>query len=138
MAEVLFANLVDQKKEAGVDWRIASAGCWAISGLPATANAISAMQARGLDLKWHRSQPVTESLLEEFNLILCMEHDHKQTLRKNFPDQAEKVFLLSEMVDGSQEINDPVGLPSDVYQSTVQLILYNLREGFDRILQLTD
>ena len=137
MAEVLFTDLVKQNGQKDVDWRIASAGVWAYSGLPATSNAVAIMQARGLDLKWHRSQGVTESLLKEFNLILCMTNEHKRSLQRNFPNQANRVYLLSEMVEDKEEIDDPVGLSAQTYRSTVDEILNFLQNGFDKICQLS-
>jgi protein-tyrosine-phosphatase len=137
MAEVLFADLVKQNGQKDDDWRIASAGVWAYDGMPATSNTIAAMQARGLDLKWHRSQGITESLLNDFNLVLCMTYEHKNSLRRNFPGHASKIYLLSEMVEDQGEIDDPVGLSIQTYRSTVDEILNFLQSGFERICQLS-
>jgi len=138
MAMALFTDLVQQNHGQTSEWQIASAGCWAISGLPATRNAIETMRSRGLDLDDHRSQPVTESLLNQFELVLCMEIDHKATLRRNFPEHAYKVYLLSEMTDNKQEIDDPVGRSTQTYHSTAQEISRYLESGFQKICQLTN
>ena len=137
MAEVLFADLVHQKGENDSDWRIASAGVWAYSGMPATSNSVTAMQTRGLDLKSHRSQGISEALLKNFNLILCMTLEHKNSLQRNYPGQAHKIFLLGEMADHSEEIDDPVGLSVQIYRSTADEILDLLQNGFDKISQLS-
>jgi len=137
MAEVLFADLVKQNGKKDVDWRIASAGVWAYNGMPATSNAVTAMQTRGLDLRGHRSQGVSEALLKQFNLILCMTLEHKQSLARNYPEQARKIFLLREMVDELDEIDDPVGSSVPTYQSTADEILGILQKGFDKIYQLS-
>ena len=96
------------------------------------------MRLRGLDLSEHRSQPVTEALLAEFNLILCMQFDHRSTLRRNYPQAAERVFLLSEMSGKEQEIWDPVGYPLGLYQAAADEMLDYLVNGFEKILQLTN
>lgn len=137
MAMALFSALVEKKGQKPEDWHIASAGCWAYAGFPATTNAKKAMQASGLSLEEHLSQPVTESLLEKFNLILCMEIDHKRFLQRNFPASAQRSFLLSEMVNEEIEVNDPVGLPIKTYKSTVNKLLYYLEEGFNKIINLS-
>ena len=137
MAMALFADLVI-KRGMNIDaWRIESAGCWAMSGLPATTSAITTVSARGLDLTGHRSQPITESLLDEFNLILCMAYDHKSSLQRNFPSNAAKIFLLSEMVATGKEVDDPVGLSIGIYQTTAVEILGYLQNGFDKIFELS-
>jgi protein-tyrosine phosphatase len=137
MAEALYRDLVNKNGDKNNDWRIESAGCWAISGLPATGSAIRTIQTLGLNIESHRSQPVTESLLEQFKLVLCMEFEHKRTIRKNFPEQADKVFLLSEMIGKDKEIGDPVGLSSQIYQSVVDELLDYLNKGYQKICQLT-
>lgn len=138
MAMALFADLIKRRGLRIEDWRIESAGCWAYPGLPATSNARAAMEALGLSLEEHRSQPVTEALLDQFQLILCMELDHKRSLQRNSPDNAERIYMLSELVDGEQEVADPVGLSVGIYKSTVQEISGYLEDGFKRILQLTE
>jgi len=137
MAEVLFKELVKKKNPSNTDWRVESAGVWASSGQPATPTAVEAMRFRGLDLSEHRSQPVTEALLAEFDLILCMQFDHRSTLRRNFPRSAERVNLLSEMTGEEQEIWDPVGYPLGLYQAAADEILDYLMNGFEKIFRLT-
>lgn len=137
MAMALFANLVKEKGHNPGEWHIDSAGCWAISGLPATSGAIATMEARNLDLSEHRAKSVRETLLEEFQVILCMEDSHKRSLQSNFPASAENVYLLSEMASSKQEINDPVGSSIDIYQKTANEIERYLIEGFEKILDLS-
>ena len=136
MAMSLFSNLLIQKGEDPDEWQVASAGCWAYPGFLATDNARKTMQAMGLSLEDHRSQAVTESLLDGFKLVLCMEYDHKRTLQRNFPANAPKIYLLSEMVERESEVNDPVGLSTRKYQSTAAELQGYLEEGFEKILQL--
>ncbi|MDK2982311.1 MAG: protein arginine phosphatase [Chloroflexota bacterium] len=137
MAEVLFTDLVNQNGKPPADWRIASAGVWAYSGMPATSTAVTAMRERGLELKGHRSQGISGYLLKQYNLILCMTLDHKQSMSRNFPEHAHKIFLLSEMIERDGEIDDPVGLSERRYQSTADEIMDILTNGFDKIYRLS-
>lgn len=137
MAMALFSDLIKEKGYKTEEWKIDSAGCWANSGMPATSGAIASLEARGLDLSEHRSKVVHETLLNDYQVILCMEDGHKRSIQRNFPAIADKVYLLSEMVSKNQEIDDPVGSSLDVYQKTVGKIEYYLTEGFDKILSLT-
>jgi protein-tyrosine-phosphatase len=137
MAMVIFKDLVDRQKAHPENWRIESAGIWAINGYPATMSAIQAMNEIGLDLNDHHSQPVIESLLDEFDLVLCMELEQASFLKRNFPFSKEKIFLLSEMAGNTQEIWDPVGLSLTSYKETAKEMLIILENGYSKILDLT-
>lgn len=137
MAEALFKKIIASRKKHHLGWHIESAGCWAVPNYPATNNAVLAMSEEGLDLSDHQSQPVTEALLDQFDLILCMEYEHRITLRRNFPLAAPRVFLLSEMVGEEKEIWDPVGSSLDTYWQTAKEIKSYIKKGFNRILTLT-
>ena len=119
MATVLFKDLIIRRKVKLENWRIESAGVWASSGYPATNFAIQTKKDIGFDLSDHHSRPVTESLLEEFNLVLCMEQEQKFILNRNFPDEKEKIFLISEMAGDTKEILDPIGHSLATYQDTL-------------------
>ncbi len=92
-------------------WVVESAGTWATEGITATANAIEAMRERELDLDSHLSRRVTEEMLDSFDLVLVMVGNHKEALNIEFPQFSDKVFLLSEMVVGDWDLDDPVGKP---------------------------
>jgi protein-tyrosine phosphatase len=137
MAMVLFKNILDKRTEKREDWQVESAGIWAVSGYSATSNANLVMSEMGLDLNDHRSQPVTESLLGRFNLILCMENEHVNFIKRNFPDLKEKIFLLSEMAGQDSDIWDPAGFSLDAYKDTANEILELLKNGSSKIFQLS-
>jgi protein-tyrosine-phosphatase len=134
MAMALFKDLVKNESE---EWQIASAGILARSNYPATDHAIQAMSKLGLSLDEHGSQPVTEALLDMYNLILCMENDQVSFIKQNFPNSKQKVFLLSEMVGNSIEIYDPVGLSLHMYSKTALEIRSILEDGLKKIKGLS-
>jgi protein-tyrosine-phosphatase len=137
MAEVIFKqSLVDNGYDLD-KWQIESAGCWAYDGLSATDTAVLAASEMGLDLTNHNSRGISESLLDRFNLILCMEFDHKRTLQRNFTEAKERIFLLSEMADEEKEIDDPVGLSLEAYLDTTDEIRGYLDTGMEKIFQLS-
>jgi len=135
MAEVLFKDLVSQL-DPETSWIINSAGCWARPNNPATSTAIEVMKDRGLNLNDHLSQPVTEALVEKYNLSLVMEEEHKRFIFRNFPDVAKNTYLLYEIVDKLQEIWDPVGMSKQAYENTADEMLRIMREGFKKISTL--
>lgn len=137
MAMALFRDLVSRQNAQPVNWRIESAGILAVEGYSATDFAIRTMKDLGLDLSDHLSQPATESLLDEFNLILCMESEHVSFLQCNFPGIKDKVFLLSEMAGKVEDVWDPVRQPLAAYKETAEKILAFLEGGFSKITKLS-
>jgi len=95
MAEVLLRNRLE--KEGLIGWEVKSAGTWTVDGASASRYAIQLMAERGLDLGSHHSQGVNRRMLEQADLVLVMTQGHAEALRLEFPDQSEKVYLLSEM-----------------------------------------
>ncbi len=89
MAMALFKDWVIRMTGSMKCWRIESAGVWAMDDYQAMINTQERMRARGLNLIQHRSQPVTIPLLNQFNLVLCMEQDHKQALWCAYPEHAQ-------------------------------------------------
>ncbi len=136
MAEVLFREHLERM--GSVDkWRVESAGVWAMDGAPAMALAHDVMKERGLDLSHHRAQGVHAELLREFDLILVMENAHLRSLKRNYPDEADKVYLLTAMVGEDGNVDDPVYGTKETYRATVAELEDLLERGFERIVSLT-
>jgi protein-tyrosine-phosphatase len=135
MAEALFREHL-AKMGISDDWRVESAGVWAMEGAPATALARDVMSERGLDISLHKSQGINADLLREFDLVLVMEDRHQKSLERNYPDEADKVFLLTAMVDGEGDVDDPVWGTKETYRSTVEELVNLLVQGFERIMEL--
>jgi protein-tyrosine-phosphatase len=129
MAEVLFKQLVSEHGEQD-DWRIESAGVWAYGGAPATENAQRAMKERKLDLSRHRSQPATNELLSQFDRIIVMTREHRETLLAQMPALAGKVLLLRELGGESGDFADPVGGSIEVYRRAADEIQALLSSGY--------
>lgn len=135
MAEVLFKNLLFQQGAAS-KWFIYSAGVWAREGNRATEGAMKAMHRKGIDLGLHRSRIVSESMINEYDLILVMEKNHKDALRAAFPEFSSKIYLLSEMVGLSYDILDPIGGTAADYDYTADELEKLLADSFNRIKDL--
>jgi len=128
----------DKVREGPEDWKIGSAGTWAVEGEPAMSFVQKLLLQKGIDLREHQSAQVTEELLGQYNLILTMERGHKEGLRIEFPAMAGRIFLLSEMIGQIFDIPDPVGGPLAEYEATLREINQLLTIGFDRINLLAD
>lgn len=133
LAEALFRDMVSD--ESG-EWKVESAGTWALTGEPAAQNSQQVLAERGLDASEHRARIVSLELLSSFNLILTMEKGHKEALQIEFPAIAERVFTLSEMVGSEFDIHDPIGGPLVEFQATADELESILTDGYASITQL--
>ncbi len=91
---------------------VESAGVAAGRGAPATTEAHHAMREMGLNLTEHSSQPLTEQLVRNADVVLAMTRAHREAIVTHWPDSAERVHLLRH--DGN-DVADPIGGSRDVY-----------------------
>lgn len=118
-------------------WSVASAGCWAYRGMPATTRALTAVETLGTQLIDHSSQPVTADLLEKFKLVLCMEYGHVDFIKRHFSEVSDRVFLFSEMIGEEFEIEDPIGKTQSDYDASARKINAIIQNGWARISELS-
>lgn len=105
MAEAIAIMYADERR-----WNIEvkSAGTRAIAGQEAAANSVKAIREIGGDLTEHRSQPMTQELVDWADRILVMEMRHASDVRNEFERADEKIQLLGTF-GGMVEIDDPYG-----------------------------
>ncbi len=135
MAEVLFREIVRNEGEAD-DWWIDSAGVSAFDGEQATNNTRLVAGERGLDLKSHRSKLTSRAVVEAFSLVLVMEERHRLMLRDAFPELADRIYLLTEMIGGTEDVHDPIGTDIANYRAMADEVNTALTEGLNRIREL--
>jgi protein-tyrosine phosphatase len=134
---VVEAVLRDRLAARGLEgWRVKSAGTWAQNGQPASRYSREILAERGLDISSHVSQVITEELLQEANLVLCMEVGHAEALRAEFPYHADKIFLLTEMIGFRFSITDPYGGPRYAYERMIDDVTQIVEDGLPRIIEL--
>lgn len=105
MAEAMAPWIGDRM---GVDVRAKSAGTLGLVDRPADGKSVAVCRELGLDLRAHRSQPLTDELVAWADRILVMELAHAGHVREFFPDAADKVLQLGPFA-GLPEIPDPIG-----------------------------
>jgi protein-tyrosine phosphatase len=137
MAEALLRARFDRDKERQ-DWQVLSAGTWASEGRPASAYTIAEMLERGIDIRTHRSRNIEEALIRRADLILVMTRNHAEALSVAFPDQSDKLYLLSDMVRETYDISDPYGGTRLEYSSVAQELEQLIDAGYDRIVSLAE
>lgn len=138
MAEVLFRARLRKLRNDWPAWQVESAGTWAADGIPASKRSVQVMAEYGLDITGHRSRVVTREMLEEFDLILTMEPGHKEGMGVEFPEAAQRIFLLSEMEGAAMPVADPYGGTLEDYQKAAGIIDEILANGMERILAYVD
>jgi protein-tyrosine-phosphatase len=114
--------------------RVDSAGAEAVWGAPASEGSLAAAAEIGLDLSSHRSQPLTQQLVEQADIILAMTESHVSAVEELGADV--HVALLSEFIDGpdaGEPISDPLGEAPEVYREARDRIARAVEGLFDRL-----
>lgn len=136
MAQAIFQARIQRECADWRDWRVESAGTWAIDGKPASRYSQRVMAMRGLDVSKHKARTVTAELLDQFDLILTMEPGHKEALRVEFPRIAPRLMMVSELEGKEEAIEDPYGKSQEKYEETARNLERIFDKGMSKILAL--
>lgn len=98
---------------------ILSAGLGATEGMPAAAHAVEVVRNRGGSLQGHRSQRITNRLVDEADVIIAMTRDHRDALLHHMPEAADRVRLLDPQ---GGDVDDPIGADRATYRRTAEAI----------------
>ncbi|MCB0324542.1 MAG: hypothetical protein KDD69_13260 [Bdellovibrionales bacterium] len=116
-AEARIQAALHQAHIEGIEVR--SAGLEAGTGKPAEAAAIRAAAARGVDLRAHRSAPLTPELLSQTDLIVLMEPNQLRDLRRleGFSSKTDTVLMGALTLEGGYPlvVRDPFGRSDDCF-----------------------
>ena len=110
------------------DLKVLSAGTLGISGSPASPEAILAMAELGTDIGKHRSRGLTTEQVRSADLLIVMTRAHLDELHRRFPPGRGRRFLLRAFDAGSRpdarppDLDDPIGLPIEVYREQAKVI----------------
>ena len=132
MAEAICKKLLADRLGCSVEelpdrgWIITSAGLGAMEGMPAAREAVEVARTHGGDLSAHQSQPLSEELAREADLLLGMTQGHVRTLRDALPSRTDVRLLSAE----GEDIDDPIGRPAAAYESCAR----ELRACIERLL----
>jgi protein-tyrosine phosphatase len=129
---------------------VTSAGTAGWDGSGAMIESIRSAQERGVDIRTHLARRLTEEMLDDADLILCMAADHREAIVGSRPDLDTKTFTIKELVrlmeasptggsfdarvaaaavarNGSgsptEDIRDPLGDPIDGYREVADELL---------------
>jgi protein-tyrosine phosphatase len=111
--------------------QIASVGTGAVEGAAASANAILAMQERGVDIRHHRTRPITVDALLRADYIWVMTRGHLASVIRLAPEVTDRVSLLD---PGGADVPDPIGGDLEDYRSCARLLEQALAERVAEII----
>ncbi len=110
---------------------VASAGLAADYGSAASHESVGIMKQRGIDLRAHTSQPLTERLLDQADRCYTMTKGHRNAILDSRPEVVHRVQLLSR--DGG-DISDPIGAGREEYAACAASIERHLTQILDEII----
>lgn len=119
MAEGGLRKLFEDRKIDGIS--IVSSGTAAATGFPATEYAAEAVKIWNADIENHTSQPLTEELINDSDLILAMSSAHCYEVLRIGQNVENKTYLLKkypELGCKGESVDDPIGGSLDMYNKT--------------------
>ncbi len=122
MAQALMESLAE-----GYGWKITcdSAGVFASPGAPMSNTALKVLaHAFHIPSFFHTAKPVTEEMIDAFDLVVAMTKDHLRLLTQKFGER-ENILSMP------RDVGDPFGGSFAVYEKTAKAIV----EGLDVLIQ---
>ncbi len=95
-------------RSMNVDIQAKSAGTLGLVNRAADVKSVQVCQDINLDISQHRSQPITQELIEWATYILVMERKHARHVRHHYDNADDKILELG-MFCGRPSIPDPIG-----------------------------
>ena len=83
----------------------------------------------------HRSSALMPSRLAQYSLILCMEQEHLEWIKKVQPTATGKAKLLGHW-DGQKGVLDPINGPKEGYTEALNIIEKYSNQWADKIVSL--
>lgn len=116
MAEYMLKKRVE---EENLPIKVYSCGTFAENGDRPTEEAIETMKEYGIDITEHRATNISNSNIENMDIILCATANHKRVVLDLYPNLAGKVYTMKEYVGDTEDgidISDPWGYGLFVYR----------------------
>jgi Protein-tyrosine-phosphatase len=125
MAEKLLQHALAAEGTPLDQLQVVSAGVAAGYGDPASSNSVAALKKVNLDLSRHKSQPLTQDLIDKSFAIFGMTQSHLDILSHYYPQLPDRVHLFREFMpeDADIEIPDPFGQNFQAYSECFDSML---------------
>lgn len=120
MAAALLQHALSAQPEPLRSIKVISAGVAARSGERVSENSVQALRKVGIDISGHRSQPLTQEILDGALAVLCMTESHRAMIQVQADPVPPNIFLFRQFIpaDVEKEIGDPYGGPLRLYEAT--------------------
>ena len=120
MAAALLQHALAAQPEPLRSLKVVSAGVAARDGELVSENSVLALKKVGIDIAGQRSQALTQELLDEALMVLCMTESHRTMIQLQAEPVPENLHLFREFIAGAgdKEIGDPFGGPLRLYEAT--------------------
>jgi protein-tyrosine phosphatase len=136
MAETIFRKMVADRlgcalgevQDRGV--LVMSAGIAAMMGGRPSPVAVEVMKQMGLDLSDHTTQPLSERLVQQADLIFVMTRSHRHAILSEWPEAAERVRVLCY---NQGDVSDPIGGTADQYAKCAEQIKSELETWMNEL-----
>jgi protein-tyrosine-phosphatase len=137
MAEAIMRRLIEERDLSG---SVGSAGLRAETVI--APNAVRALQRRGIAVHERAAVQLTEEMVDDASLVLCMTEEQRQILAEAVPRSAERISAWGHFVaraaagspparirpirqaalEGAYDVPDPAGQDEAVYEATAATI----------------
>lgn len=119
MAEGLLAHALAAQPAPLKDLRVISAGVATRPGEPVSENSVIALRKVGIDISQHRSRTLSQAMLNDALLVLCMTESHRSLIQLQAAPVPAQLHLFREFLPppAVPEIADPYGGPLKVYEA---------------------
>jgi protein-tyrosine phosphatase len=121
---------------AGRNAQVDSAGTMAIDNHYAHPEIEGQMRERGFEqITAHRSTALMPSRLDQYGLILCMEQEHLDWIKRMQPTATGKAKLLGHW-SGQKGVTDPINGPKEGYTEALNTIERYSQQWADKVVAL--
>ena len=107
IAEMLLKHATKNEDPPLCDISILSAGVFAIDGHSASINALKALKSVDIDLSAHKSQGLTQEMVDSIDFIFCMTKAHKQIIENDFNVEHTCIQLMGKYLKTAHDIDIP-------------------------------
>jgi protein-tyrosine phosphatase len=118
MGEGLIRHALAAEAEPLKSLKVISAGVLARENVEVSENSVVSLKKVGIDLADHLSQPVTQKLLDESLLVICMTESHRAMIQLQAKPPPKELRLFREFMprEAEKEVPDPYGGPLKLYE----------------------
>lgn len=120
------------RKSGNTDIKVSSGGFLDQTGAKVPKEINDLMSKAKINISEHRSSPITQERIRKSDLIIVMEKEQKEQLVRQLPEDAPRIFLLSQFDKQNPEerdIADPIGQTSSFYKNCfdeIKILVENL------------